>query len=103
MPADILVAIEHENDPNTSGEEMSKLSWMAVPLKVLITYPRSGPEERQLLNRYSRILAGAGAAASNGYQLVIFGLPGLGQGARWKAYVYSAEDDRFNALEAQDT
>jgi hypothetical protein len=103
VPADILVAIEHENDPNTSGEEMSKLSWMAVPLKVLITYPRSGPDERQLLNRYSRILAGAGAAASNSYQLVIFGLPGLGQGARWKAYVYSDEDDRFNALEAQDT
>jgi len=88
----ISVAVEHENDGDSSFDEMWRLSLLNVPLKVLITYPSHG-EEALMLGRYANI-----AEALDVYgdfhvqrrQLVIFGFSDYpNRSIEWRCYVLS--------------
>jgi hypothetical protein len=85
----LAVAIEHENAAATSYIEMNKLQLFNAPLKVLITYARSGRETEKLLAMYDEIISWAdcfGDIASLRRQLVILGEPGAVTSWRFFAY-----------------
>ena len=93
----ISVAIEHENNPALSCEEMHKLQLLNVPLKVLITYPSDSARGDRLLAQYEEIITGAdwfGDIATLRRQLVIFGEARN----RWRFYAYG--DGGFARLDA---
>ena len=97
-PARILVVLEHENDAFAAHEELYKLSWIAAPLKVLITYPPGRIDERQMLDSYSRLLQELDVQEM-GQLMLIFGLPGRYPAwADWKAYLYSDKLASFEKL-----
>lgn len=86
----ISVAIEHENDVGSSCEEMNKLQLFSAPLKVLVTYARSGGDSEVMLRKYTRVIQGAdcfGDIATLRRQLVIFGDKVDGR-IVWEAYAY---------------
>ena len=97
-PGDISVVLEHENDPETSQHEVYKLSLLAVPLKVLVTYPDSYGHVGEVLESYLEVLS-ASPVPWIGTFLVIFGLPRRGSPADWIAYVYDQNAVTFNFLE----
>jgi hypothetical protein len=93
----ISVAIEHENNPALSCEEMHKLQLLNVPLKVPITYPSDSAWGDRLLAQYEEIITGAdwfGDIATLRRQLVIFGEARN----RWRFYAYG--DGGFARLDA---
>jgi hypothetical protein len=72
----IAVAIEHENQAQSSCCELNKLQLINTPLKVLITYARSDDERRGLIVRYEKIIKAGDCfddVATHRKQLVIFG------------------------------
>ena len=52
----VSVALEHENKPFKSHEDINKLQMFNVPLKVLITYAADGEESEALLKKYEGII-----------------------------------------------
>jgi hypothetical protein len=97
-PGRILVVLEHENDSSAAHEELYKLSWIAAPLTVLITYPAAPVDESQLLQSFSRLLQEL-VVEKMGQLMLILGLPGrYAAWADWKAYVYSHEVAAFEEL-----
>ena len=98
QPADISVVLEHENDAKTSHHELYRLSLMAVPLKVLITYPEDFGDTGELLEWYLSVLDDAPVDPTGAF-LVIFGVPERPRRtANWIAYEYSTENDTFDFL-----
>ena len=97
-PKAFSVIIEHENEADVSCEEMSKLLLFNAPLKVLITYARSGPGLERHLHRYARMIEASGnadLALSTQRILVVFGdrpaaVP------TWRSYLY--ERDGFSEI-----
>lgn len=86
----ISVAIEHENEYSSAGEEMNKLQLFNVPLTVLITYP---PKEKrkETLDKYSAIIRQADIlenASATRWQLAILGPFGSYDDGDWEAFVY---------------
>jgi hypothetical protein len=97
-PARILVVLEHENDALAAHEELYKLSWIAAPLKILITYPAGPTDESQLLLSYSRLLQEV-SVQEVGQLMLILGLRGRYPAwADWKAYLYSDKVASFEEL-----
>lgn len=99
----IAVAIEHENAPSGSVNEMNKLQLFNAPLKVLITYPKKPSDGTELLDKYERIIRSADVfqqAAKEQRQVVIFGhYPG--ERPYWEAFLYTA--DGFTRIEQAAT
>ena len=97
-PGEISVALEHENDPETSQHELYKLSLLAVPLKVLVTYPLDYGHVSELLESYISVLK-LPPVNWIGTLLIIFGLPSQYPAfASWLAYVYDSDEISFNLL-----
>jgi len=89
----ISVALEHENNPACSMEEINKLQLFNTPLKVLVTYPcSSGPNAAdQLLSRYADAIRSADIFedfSTLRRQLVIFGSKLSGK-IHWQGFEYS--------------
>lgn len=94
----IVVAIEHENDCDSSVIEMNKLQIYNAPLKVLITYCDSDKKTEEQLAKYSIIMNDADVFSDFDYlrrQLVIFGRL-KGPIVDWNYYVY--DGSRFVLL-----
>jgi hypothetical protein len=90
----ISVALEHENKPAKTDEQINKLQMLNVPLKVLITYAAEGAEGDALLRRYEAVIGDSDVfddIAALRRQLVIFGTPRTVR--EWRFYVY--ENDGF--------
>jgi hypothetical protein len=88
----ISVALEHENKPSKTHEEINKLQMLNAPLKVLITYAAEGAEADSLLRRYEAVMRDADAfndIATLRQQLVIFGTPRTVR--EWRFYVYESD------------
>jgi hypothetical protein len=86
----ISVALEHENVPSNSVEEIHKLQLLNTPLKVLVTYPHDSAQVPNLLEKYAEIIANAdifGDISTAKQQLVIFGFL-EGRAFTWRAFVY---------------
>lgn len=93
----ISVALEHENKPFKTHEEINKLQTFNVPLKVLITYAAEGDEADSLLRKYEEVIGDSDVfndIATLRQQLVIFGTPKTVR--EWRFYVY--ESDGFVLL-----
>ena len=93
----ISVALEHENKPFKTHEEINKLQMVNAPLKVLITYAAEGKEADSLLRKYERVIGDSDIFGDIGtlrQQLVIFGTPTTVR--EWRFYVY--ESDGFVLL-----
>lgn len=86
----IAVALEHENVPEKSVEEIHKLQLLNAPLKVLVTYPREPEKVKALLNDFAEIIGEAdifGDISTLKRQLVIFGFV-AGAAFTWRGFVY---------------
>jgi len=87
------VTIEHENDAKTSRWEANKLSLFNTPLKVLITYPKKGCSEAQLLRSYAEVLRLSDVFrdfSSLRRQLVAFAVENNGS-VDWRYHAYTDE------------
>lgn len=72
--ADVLIALEHENNISTASGEMKKLAALDAPLNIVVTYPVTGTpdqEKSRYLSDYERILAESGPRT--GQHLLVFG------------------------------
>ena len=95
-PQYFSVVMEHENDSNTSFEEMNKLSLINAPLKVLVTYPKQGgapaqEKEKTLLDNYTKQVKNAdvfGDFKDKRCQMVVFGRK-KNDTIRWKYYLFN--------------
>ena len=99
-PQYFSVVMEHENDSNTSFEEMNKLSLINAPLKVLVTYPKqsAAPDQKEkntLLRNYTKQVKNAdvfGDFENKCRQMVIFGYyKKSGKKIRWVYYLYKGK------------
>jgi hypothetical protein len=98
-PANILVVLEHENDADTSNQELYKLSLAAVPLRVLVTYPRDFEHTGDLLESYVSLVDDS-PVPWMGTLMVILGVPRRGSSkAVWDAYVYRNDEASFDFME----
>jgi hypothetical protein len=94
----ISVALEHENDPDYSAEEVIKLQRVNTPLAVLVTYPQTQRKGDALLETFATIIQEADVfanASKQRRQMCIFGYPG-DPDAGWRGFVY--QGNRFEAL-----
>ena len=102
-PQYFSVVMEHENDSNTSFEEMNKLSLINAPLKVLVTYPYQDDapaqkKEKPLLDNYIKQVKNADVFddfEGKRRQMVIFGYK-ENDTIHWKYYLF--KDKRFAPL-----
>jgi len=72
--ADVLIALEHENNIRTASGEVKKLAALDAPLNVVVTYPvtkNPDQEKSRYLSEYERILTESGSRT--GEHLVVFG------------------------------
>lgn len=89
------VAIEHENVINYSHNEISKLSLLNCPLKVLITYPKKETDIETYLTHYAKIIKLADVFndfSSLRKQLIIFGESFEDYHNKWSYYVYNGNE-----------
>ena len=102
-PQYFSVVMEHENDSNTSFEEMNKLSLINAPLKVLVTYPHQNEAdfqmmEDELIKIYQKQMKNAdvfGDFKDKRRQMVIFGYK-ENDTIRWEYYLF--KDKRFVSM-----
>lgn len=97
-PKAFSVIVEHENMANRSCEEMSKLLLFNAPLKVLITYARSGHGLENHLARYVKMIESSGNSAlavASQRILVIFCDKPLDIPI-WRSYLYGS--DKFTEI-----
>ena len=87
----VAVAFEHENNSDSSNEEMNKLSIIDAPLKVLVTYYRSDQCRDKHLEEYAEILGeadGFSDFSTSRKHMVVFGHREHDR-ALWSFYVYA--------------
>ena len=95
----VSIAIEHENLVYTSFREANKLALLAIPLKVLITYPLQQRQDSEFLKEYDNIVTACAATARGstpGHFLVILASR-EGDVISWRYFQWS--DDGFARLE----
>ena len=89
----LALVVEHENAVRTAGWEVLKLAYVACPLRVLITYPRSESHGEDLLAQYCSLIEAIGAFAT-GQLLVAFARldkPPFA-GGTWRYYLYAGSE-----------
>ncbi len=98
-PQYFSVVMEHENNSNTSFEEMNKLSLINAPLKVLVTYPHQNeasfqmPED-ELIKIYQKQMKNAdvfGDFKNKRRQMVIFGRK-KNDTIHWEYHLFNGEN-----------
>ena len=96
----ICIALEHENNVNSSYIEMNKLAIFNTPLKVLVTYPSGKQKAEKFLTQYASILTKADIFSDFSTlrrHMVIFGKLNKDRKPIWSYYVY--KNKRFIPLE----
>jgi hypothetical protein len=96
----ISIALEHENSVSRSHQEMNKLSLIDVPLKVLVTYPKSRSNAETLLSKFAAILMLADHFddfATKRRHLVVFGQE-QDQKINWSFHLFDGK--KFVLLDA---
>jgi hypothetical protein len=101
-PFPVLVAIEHENDPDCFDEEIRKLCLVRCPLKVGITYTLGGPSIDHALERerircgivkwISRMNRIIGEERTTEYAFLVGSEEEKLKELQWYALIFSASD-----------
>jgi hypothetical protein len=97
----VSIAIEHENLVYTSFREANKLALLAVPLKVLLTYPQQQRQDPEFLKEYEKIVVACAASVGGstpGRFLVILAWREGGV-ISWRYYQWS--EDGFVSIEPE--
>ena len=88
-----LVVVEHENNVTGAGWEVTKLAYLAAPLRVLVTYPHESSHDHGLLEGYCRQIEATGIV-STGQLLVAFAsqdkppVDNRATSVAWRYYLY---------------